>query len=195
MKLPSRLFFTGVPGSRWSGISQILESLEGVNTSDHNPAREYCHAGFTGHRGAYFGPGMEFSHEIEFCNVDEPWTTLEGMKIVKSHEWAYSLDYIKREFVDEKSDWIMLVYRPDMASYTWWIQAGGFDIKYPSYHAYKNFERIHAEIVAQNKAMLEFAYDQEACWSPFTSQWVRETFGQEIKVDFPHKDILVTVIK
>ena len=36
MKLPDRLFFTGVPGSRWSGISQNLELLDGINTSDQN---------------------------------------------------------------------------------------------------------------------------------------------------------------
>jgi len=40
MQLPNRLFFTGVPGSRWSGISQNLELLDGVNTSDQNFERE-----------------------------------------------------------------------------------------------------------------------------------------------------------
>lgn len=199
MKLPNRLFFTGVPGSRWSGISQILETLEGVNTSDHSTSRVYQQAGFTGHRGSYFGPGMEFTHEIESLQkeyVDQylnmPWDTFDGMKILRSHEWSYKLKQLKERF---PSDWLMLVYRPDMASYTWWIQAGGFNITYPSYKHYETFEKIHSEIVLQNKAMLEFAYDVGATWSNFTSKWVKETFGQEIEVDFPHKDILVSVIK
>ena len=199
MRLPNRLFFTGVPGSRWSGISQVLETMDGVNTSDCTPSRVYQHSGFSGHRGSYFGPGMEFTHDIEQFNreyqifhLDLPWETRVGMKIIRSHEWAYKLHYIKENF---PSDWIMLVYRPDMASYTWWIQAGGFNITYPSYKSYKNYERIHAEICAQNKAMLEFGYDVGAKWSYFDTDWIKETFGQTIKVPNPNKDILVSVIK
>ena len=62
MTLPQRIFFTGVPGSRWSGIAQVLESLTGFNTSDRTPERDYTHHEFTGHKGAYFGRGMEFDH-------------------------------------------------------------------------------------------------------------------------------------
>jgi hypothetical protein len=58
--LPNRIFLTGVPGSRWSGIAQTLESLNGFNTGDRTPAREFSHSGFTGHKGAYFGKGMEY---------------------------------------------------------------------------------------------------------------------------------------
>ena len=36
MQLPNRLFFTGVPGSRWSGISQNLELLDGVGDGAHD---------------------------------------------------------------------------------------------------------------------------------------------------------------
>jgi hypothetical protein len=199
MRLPNRLFFTGVPGSRWSGISQVLETMEGVNISDWSETRFYNHAGFSGHRGSYFGPGMEFTHEIEQFKqeyrdyyLDSPWESGGGMKILRSHEWSYKLQFIKENFLN---DWIMLVYRPDMASYTWWLQAGGFNITYPSYKSYENPERMHTTICEQNKAMLEFGYDVGAKWSYFDSDWIKDTFGQSINVPNPNKDILVTVIK
>ena len=99
MKLPNRLFFTGVPGSRWSGISQNLELLDGVNTSDQNFEREYDHHGFTGHKGAYFGTGMEFEPVLNEDYIDGAWKYPDaGCKIVKSHEWAYHLNSILSSF-------------------------------------------------------------------------------------------------
>ena len=64
MNLLNRIFFTGVPGSRWSGIAQQLETIPGFNTSDRTAEREYAHGQFSGHKGAYFG------HRIV---IDKQW--------------------------------------------------------------------------------------------------------------------------
>jgi hypothetical protein len=130
--LPNRIFFTGVPGSRWSGIAQVLESLDGFNTTDRTPNRDYTHHQFTGHRGAYFGPGMELESYLDPTYIDAAWATTGGCRVVKSHDYAYKLQTIGEVFPD---DWIMLVYRPDLTSYAWWHEAGGFQIKYPCYKA------------------------------------------------------------
>ena len=196
-KLPNRLFFTGVPGSRWSGISQLLSKMQGVNNSDCTPDREYRHTSYSGHKGAYFGTGMEFDSFIfdrpdPAAYVDSAWKTQEGMKIVKSHEWAYVLHDIKDVFHE---DWIMLVYRPDMASYTWWHEAGGFQISYPNYQAYENSTKMHAAICEQNNHILDFACSHDAQWSYLTKGWIKRNFGQEVEVDNVWKDVLVTVIK
>ena len=58
MNLPNHIFFTGAPGSRWSGIAQTIESIPGFNISDRNSDREYIHNTYSGHLGAYFGQGM-----------------------------------------------------------------------------------------------------------------------------------------
>ena len=50
--IPEHIFFTGVPGSRWSGIAQTIETIPGFNTSDRTPERTYDHHQFTGHKGA-----------------------------------------------------------------------------------------------------------------------------------------------
>lgn len=190
--LPNRLFFTGVPGSRWSGIAQTLETLAGFNTSDHNPSREYMRNGFTGHTGVYFGKGMEYEPYLNPGYIDSAWAINEGTKIVKSHDWAYNLQDIKDIFPD---DWIMLVYRPDMASYAWWHQAGGFNIDYPNYTAYQNSETMLGKIAEQNANILKFAHTYDLTWNYFTPKWIEENFNQHIEVEKQWSDILVTLLK
>ncbi len=192
MKLPDRLFFTGVPGSRWSGIAQTLEQLDGFNTSDRTPERDYSHTGFTGHKGAYFGPGMEFDSVLDPAVLDSAWTQPGGTRIVKSHNWAYKLHDVKATF---PNDWIMLVYRPDMPSYTWWHEAGGFNIKYPDYKWYNNSTGMMSEIATQNKKMLEFAHEKDLTWNYFTPRWIEQNFGQHIEVKQTWSDILVTLLR
>jgi hypothetical protein len=190
--LPNRIFFTGVPGSRWSGIAQTLEQLDGFNTSDRTPARSYNHNQYSGHKGAYFGTGMELEAYLDERYIDYAWAEQGGTRIVKSHDWAYKLDLVRQQF---PNDWIMLVYRPDMASYAWWHEAGGFSIKYPSYAAYKDSTTMLGEIAKQNTAILQFAHDHNLTWNYFTQEWIAEQFGQEIDMTKTYPDILVTILK
>jgi hypothetical protein len=192
MTLPKRIFFTGVPGSRWSSIAQTLEKIPNINTSDRNPNREYTHHSYTGHKGAYFGPGMEFGPILDSDYIDQAWSNLQGCKIVKSHEWSYHLDEIQKKFPD---DWILMIYRPDMSSYAWWHEAGGFQIKYPDYSYYKNSEFILSEIVKQNSAILEFGMLKNCKWEYFNTEWIRNNFNSDIKVTNIFSDVLVTLIK
>ena len=192
MQLPDRIFFTGVPGSRWSGIAQILESLTGFNTTDRTPERSYIHNGFTGHKGAYFGRLMEFEPKLDTGYLQTAWSRAGGTCLIKSHDWAYSLDRIKAKF---PADWIVLVHRPDQASFDWWKTAGGFDISYPSYAAYQNDLIMQREISWQNQAILKFAEQQSLVWSKFTSEWIAEHFDQQITNVGVADDIRVAILK
>ena len=192
MALPDRIFLTGVPGSRWSGIAQVLESIPGFNTSDRTAHRTYTHHSYTGHVGAYFGPGMELEAKLDPHYLDKAWTELGGTRVVKSHEWAYVLHNLRHYF---PSDWIMLVYRPDMASYAWWHEAGGFQIQYPSYRSYRDSAGMLAAIVRQNQCILEYAHSQNATWHHFTAEWVESVFGHPVEITRNFSDILVTVLK
>ena len=191
MKLPKRIFFTGVPGSRWSGIAQTLETMSGMNTSDRTPEREYDHHSYTGHKGSYFGPGMEFEPILDSDYIDQAWSNPHGCKLVKSHEWAYDLNQIKTKF---PNDWIMMVYRPDMISYAWWHEAGGFQIKYPNYTSYQNSAIMMSEIMKQNSEILNFGMLNGCKWECFTSSWIKNNFNQEIVVSKTFPDILITLI-
>jgi hypothetical protein len=190
--LPQRIFFTGVPGSRWSGIAQILETIPVFNTSDRTPERTYDHHSYTGHVGAYFGWGMEFDPRLEADYIDQVWDKPGGIQLVKSHDWSFDLQSIKQKF---PNDWIMLVYRPDMVSYAWWHEAGGFQIKYPCYEEYQNSIGVLASITKQNEEILRFACENKSRWEYFTPDWVYEHFDHWVNISKIHPDILVTIIK
>jgi len=163
-----------------------------MNTSDRTPARTYSHHSYTGHVGAYFGRGMELEATLDAAHINSAWTIKGDTKLVKSHDWAYKLQEIKDIFSDA---WIMLIYRPDMSSYAWWHEAGGFQIKYPCYDAYKNSPTMLTEIIAQNSAILEFGAVNNCKWEYFTSGWIKENFNADITVTNVWSDILVTLIK
>lgn len=193
--LPERIFFTGVPGSRWSGIAQILETIPGFNTSDRTAKRTYKHHSYTGHVGAYFGWKMEFDPIISWAgtnHIDQAWTQPGGCRLVKSHQWPDKFDEIEKHY---PNDWIMLVYRPDMASFAWWHEAGGFQIKYPNYSWYKDEADMLHEISRNNKLILKYACEKRARWDYFTPDWVKENFHTAVQIPKIHSDILVTLIK
>jgi hypothetical protein len=187
MTLPNRIFFTGVPGSRWSGIAQTLEQLPGMNTTDRTPEREYTHHQYSGHKGAYFGRGMEFPADP--TQVDQAWTEQEGCQLVKSHEWIDHVEELPKE------DWKLLVYRPDQTSFAWWHEAGGFQIGYPNYSAYKNSANMLAEIIRTNQLILEYSCINNCSWNYFTTEWIEKSFDMAIDVPNVWPDILVTLIK
>ena len=192
--LPNHIFFTGAPGSRWSGIAQTIETIPGFNTSDRRPNREYTHNTYSGHLGAYFGCGMECELNINGNYIDRQWKVPGGTKLIKSHEWAFHLGCI-REKEQWEGSWVMMVYRPDMTCYSWWHEAGGFNIKYPDYSAYKNSNNMLTEIIKQNAAILDYGMINNCKWEYFTSSWISENFGVEIPVTKVWPDILVTLIK
>lgn len=191
--LPQNIFFTGVPGSRWSGISQIIEEHPDVNTSDRISERTYNSTAYSGHVGAYFGKGMEFEAIPSLSYISDAWANQMGTKIIKSHDWAYHLDHIKLKYPE---DWIMMVYRPNFESYSWWLEAGGFNITYPSYKEYKDHVGMMSAIAEQNKRLLEFGSKHNAVWEYFSTKWCEKQFGHSPIVNRnTFKDILVTIIK
>lgn len=171
--LPDKIFFCGVPGSRWSGIAQEIKAKPGYNTSDRAEHRKYKHGEFSGHIDAYFGTGMEFEPILEEANLLAPFTKKSGCKLLMSHEWAYVLDEIKEKY---PLDWIQLIYRPDWESFLWWKKAGGFDIKYPNYDWYKNDVEMRHKIEEQNNLILDFAQRNNLSW----------------KQHYKHKDVFIT---
>jgi len=199
-QLPNRIFYTGVPGSRWSGIAQWLERVvPGFNISDRTAERTFghcvAHPGLpAGHEGAYFGTGMEFKTELtDPAYLDSPWTEPGGCRIVKSHEWSLQLDKIKELY---PNDWIMLVYRPDEVSSAWWHTIGGFNIQYPRYDHYVDAIGMNNAIRLQNQAILDFGKRHDAVWYQVSSRFLKEQFSVDSDGLPDHfNDILITVIK
>jgi len=190
MTYPKRIFFTGAPGSRWSGVAQCIETLSVFNITDRSKDRTYSHNQYSGHKGAYFGEGMEFPALLNEASLDYPYKTWEGIKLHKSHEWALQLEDIKEQF---PSSWTMLVYRPDMACYSWWHQAGGFEIQYPNYGSIENSINMLHYIQTINNAMLDYSVQHNLTWHPFTEEWCEDVFKTKVEVSIPNRDILVSI--
>lgn len=188
--LPDRIFFTGVPGSKWSGIAQVIEQLDGMNTSDRTPERQYKHSQFSGHLGAYFGKNMEFPASLDKDILDSAHSINKSCRLIKSHEWSYMLDHIKKSY---PKDWILLVYREDQIAYDWWKQAGGYDISYPNYSAYVGTMTEH--IKEQNFHIKQFAKKYNLKWEKFTSEWVNKTFKQNLEFENNWNDVKVAIWK
>lgn len=192
--LPNRLFFTGVPGSRWSGIAQTLETMPGFNISNRINSPEYAHHNFSGHKGTYFGRSQEWEARLDTEYLDSAWPQVGGCRLIKSHDWAYNL-YDVINFCRLHNDWLMLVYRPDLSSYAWWHEAGGFNITHPKYDHYQDDIGMMSAIARENKMILEFAQIHNLSWHYFTKDWIKQHFQTEPEEVNTWPDILVTLIK
>lgn len=194
MMLPDRLFFTGVPGSRWSGIAQTLESVPGFNITNRDNSPEFTHHGFSGHKGTYFGRSQDWEAKLDNDYIDSAWASNQGCRLVKSHDWPYMLDQVY-DHCQQHGDWLMLVYRPDMSAFAWWYEVGGFAITHPKYDHYKDHVGMMAGISRENQCMLEFGHRHDVTWNHFSVDWVQRQFGHRPETVKTWPDILVALLK
>jgi len=165
---------TGTPGSRWSGTLRAISTNPNINISDEKSELEYAREYVTDsgevkqygwHRGAYWGPyhnqGQRFDNlqdmtkdEIikEFIKPYEDFSY--GVKIIKSHWFAYHLPLLQDLFPKAK---IMAVYMPSEFCFDWWRnKVGGWNITYPHYDWYENDERMIKQIEIENSNIENF---------------------------------------
>lgn len=188
--LPDYIFFVGAPGSRWSGVAQDIETDCRFNISDRELFPSYCHHAYTGHVGAYFGTGWQAPLTLSEDNFNQQFASPGKTKLLKSHEWAYYLNEIYKKFINQ---WIILVYRPDLACYAWWHEAGGFSIKYPDYRPfYKNSHNILAEIAAMNAAILSFGHKHNAQWLHYSASALQKLGINSLQSSVDTSDLLIT---
>lgn len=169
-----RIWFCGVPGSKWSGIDIALRNLIPADRTDETPERTFYHRPNkptdlnNGHRGSYWGPGMGCGEDwIDFNYIEDPQKLLDdidqvftgdGYKIIKSHFFArhWNLDYIWNNF---KGDYLMFVYREPQKSFAWWSQVMDFsEGHYPDYRpGYTDYNTLRPLIWEETVKMLDFA--------------------------------------
>jgi len=187
--LPKQIFFTGAPGSKWSGVAQFIESNSEFDITDRTGARTYSHHKYSGHKGAYYGNGMEFLSELNIETLDAPYNGT-GTRLYKSHDWSYMLDEITERFPEA---WIIMVRRDDQECFEWWKQAGGFDITYPKYDWYKNDYIMQNQITKQNALIIDFCRKKQLQWNKWDTLFAQTVFGLDI--DIPDNDITIAIYK
>jgi len=199
-------FLVGAPGSRWSGIAQLLTEHFHYNKSDERPDRTYVHGSFTGHSGAYFGPEMEFGedfHRLEYsylgnsrfeamCN--SPFKTpSDKTKMIKCHQFAYGLDWLKENVPNSN---ILLIKRDSDRAFDWWKRAGGWDISYPNYAWYVDDVHMRHYIDTEIKLANIFVKETGNKWARFDKNWVDENFGaNEMNIPDNYSDVEICLIR
>jgi hypothetical protein len=191
------VWFTGAPGSKWSGSANILQAIPQLNfnTSDRSPEREYRHTGPTElarsivHTGVYFGPGHGVGeHWGQFSNLDPAsvereisleWTApAPGRLLVKSHFLSHHLDHVASTWPDHP---IVMIFRPNEKCEQGWFGAGGWDISYPDYEPfYKDDARMKAMIREHNALMKDFCAKHGIVEQPLDDVFLKETFGWSV---------------
>jgi hypothetical protein len=187
-------WFTGAPGSKWSGTANILQSIQQLNfnTSDRTSEREYTHTGPTPlarsitHTGVYFGPGHGVGEHWDRLSLLDPASIVReinkewsdnsyGNLLVKSHFLSHHLDFISETFPDDP---IIMIFRPDQKCEQGWFGAGGWNILYPNYRPYyKDDDTMKSMIAEHNKLMLNFCKNKNIIPQKFTRNFLKETFN------------------
>jgi hypothetical protein len=155
----SYIFLAGAPGSKWSSVARNIYFSPSIDRSDNTDLRQYEQ---TGHCGAYWDPGMEFSvpedlDQLTPEQAEQTWNAPfsgTGYRIVKSHIFCYrkNIDYLRRNWPTAP---IVLVHRPDDACVGWWVRSGGFSITYPFYQPYyQDLETMCDRVSKQNHGLL-----------------------------------------
>ena len=191
------IWFTGAPGSKWSGASNVIQSISKLdfNISDRTPDREYRHTGPTElarkivHTGVYFGPGHGYGEKWDkFSDIDKLVVENEilnewhdnstGNFLVKSHFLSHHLDHIVKAWPDNV---IIMIIRPSLRCEQGWFGAGGWDITYPKYRPfYKNDETMKLYIKDHNDKMIEFCDKHAISIEPFNREYIKRVFNWEL---------------
>jgi hypothetical protein len=197
------VFTTGAPGSCWSMISNRLKKImPWFDKSDEMLERKYKmpeeHASRyynvndpnwnqTTHNGAYFGPYHEFGQG--FDNIPTNYTKDEFIKeclqpysddtrpnkLIRSHWFAYNLDWIWDNFKGHK---MLLIWREPELAEQWWYSMGGWSIDYPIYTWYENTTKMSIQIKEESDLVLDFAKRHNIEWWDFDAegQWLYSRF-------------------
>jgi len=171
--MTKNIWFTGIPGSKWSGVDIQMRQFLDADRTDETPERTMYHRAKTptdsnnGHRGSYFGPGMGCGEDWIDFNFVEPSKLQndinavfsgEGYRIIKSHFLArkFNLDYIWNNF---PGDYMVLIYREPQKSFAWWSEVMDFsDGHYPDYRpGYTDYNTMRNLLYIESAKITDFA--------------------------------------
>jgi len=195
------IFLIGCPGSRWSSVFLNLARNPAVNTSEWRNENEWdmpvinihgelTHIGV--HRGVYWGPGHEHGHKFDdmlsmskaelLSEFMEPFEDWDGIKVIKSHWFAYQIDYLHNLFPKAK---IVSCYANDVDSFYWWHKCGGWGMLFPNYSWYQNDTRLLEKIKEENYNILKFNKDKETPFQLLNQSEFYEKLGLPATTDEP----------
>jgi len=146
------IFIAGAPGSGWSRVALSIHNSPSIDYSDWSKDQSWTFINDKNleeksyHSGAYFGPDQKYGKKFDRLDeltkdeIEEEFARPfkgSGTKIIKCHDFAYQLDFIKEHWPDCP---IITCHRPTEICYSWWMYVGGADIAFPSYKMLKTID-------------------------------------------------------
>jgi len=177
------ILLIGTPGSKWSSVHRILSCSVDINQTEKSNKRTWGRKVLSdgeqytigNHRGVYWGPFNEYGHNFDKLNTlskediinefMQPFDNWDKTKIIKSHWFAYHLDFLHNIF--PKATFVSC-YAPDDECYYWWKKVGGWGLPFPSYEWYDNDNRMLDSIKEENARILKFNIDREGQFKIYT---------------------------
>jgi hypothetical protein len=139
------------------------------------------------HFGSYFGPGNEYGQNFdriaENYSRDEfvkeclapfdPHSNL--IKQIKSHWFAYNLDWIWENF---KGHNLLLILKDPDQSYIHWWDVGGWEINHPNYDWYRNLGNMQQLIRTEAELLEQFVKQKNLQLVNFDPDWFAKCYQE-----------------
>lgn len=172
------ILMVGCPGSRWSNVHRWASAHPMINTTDWSRERRWDAYTYNAdgrkstvgnHFGSYWGPGNYFGQNFDEINklskaeilseFMEAYDNWDKIKIIKSHWFAYHLEYVHALFPEAK---LLSCYAGDIDSFYWWHKCTGWGLGYAGYTWYEDDVRLYAKIKEENTNILKYNMERGA---------------------------------
>jgi hypothetical protein len=137
------------------------------------------------HFGSYFGPFNEYGQNFDCISKhysrDEfvkecllPFSSdTESIKQIKSHWFAYNLDWIWENF---KGHHLLLIWKDPELSLRHWHDVGGWEITYPNYDWYQKLNSMSDQIKKEADAVLDFVERKNLQLVDYNHEWFSKCY-------------------
>lgn len=147
------------------------------------------------HYGSYFGPFNEYGNNFDCISKNYsvssftqecllPFSNdLRPIKQIKSHWFAYNLDWLWENF---KGHHLLLIWKDPKISYEYWHSLGGLEINYPSYKWYRmragslhvRRENIMKQIQLETDLLLDFVQRKQLSLVDCDENWFDQCYKE-----------------
>jgi hypothetical protein len=200
----ARVWMTGIPGSRWSGVYNRLvtltnyfdrsdETLENIHFHKNAKATILRHPDtekFLGHKGTYWSQtsGTEHWEDITKLSREEIVSDLstvytgDNTPIIRNHCFLRhnSIEFLAKTFPD---DILMMVWRPAKTSLSWWTDIMEWDDTYPDYSKIYSYDTFSASVQDEGQYMADIAIMNDIMFEKHDIHWYEKYFDSLDNLD------------
>ena len=199
-----RVWMTGIPGSRWSGVYNRLVTLTNYfDRTDETPENIHFHKNakatiarhpdtekFLGHKGTYWSQttGTEHWKDITKLSREEIVSDLNTVytgteiPIIRNHCLLRhnSIEFLAKTFPD---DILMMVWRPTTTALAWWKDIMEWKDVYPDYSKIYTFDNFNQAVEDESRYMTDIAIMNNIMFERHDIYWYEKYFASLDNLD------------